>query len=206
MTIDKPEQMARILSGYYDDEWLTMDPAIIILSLKKNFNFDLGEEHTDRFEAIREVLRSDRVFKDMQTFENVVLALNDQPLEYGLWQRAEPEEIAYAVYVIERLTGKREFSRSIRAYIAAALFHEDLHLAPQSLFLEVGAGFLSDMTKASPEELRRIETHLASMMSGVSADRIISGLDLEKEDESFIGGQVLALYRVLSYLRDRKAL
>lgn len=207
MTINKPEEFVRVMTGFYDRDWLTWDPSVLELALQKNFKYDPDEAEIDQIESLRELLRSDRAFEDPALFENIILALNGEAIAPDTWQRAEPHQLAYGIYLIKKITGQSEFERPVRAYIAAALIHEDVHVAPSILHLDPAYLFLRSLSKISDSEIEILDGITAALIKAPSPDAMAKIVkDAPESTGEFIQRQAAEIGLIVQYLKDKDAL
>jgi hypothetical protein len=207
LSIDRPENFTRVLSGFYNRSWLSWAPEVLEATLIKNFQYNPREVEVDKIEAVRELLRGDKSFSDIRLFENVVLALNDEPVDFEVWQGVEPKQMALGIYLMKRLSGRHTFGRSVRAYIAATLFYHDIHLAPAALHLDEGAAFLTALTGAEEAKIEAVTKHLPTVLSLKTDTAIAHAIEAIPEDDeaNFVRRQLAMLSEIALYLNSRGA-
>lgn len=125
--------------------------------------------------AIRVVATSDTAHNEWHIFEKVGAAFNDRVAQFGVVEKLSPGECARTIAIIENIRPD-EYSREIKAYIAASA-HEDgiLTLAP-SKWLGMAKHELLRMNEASME---------APLQAGLH-EKISKKLELLKAD----GGKI----------------
>lgn len=217
ITIQNPRAFARAMSAQHSQEWLSWTPSATEAVLIKNFGYDPTPTEIDKIESLKEVLRSDRVFSDALVFEKAVLAFNDEPVDFEVWQAASPKEIALGLKMIRAFAGEQDFGREVRAYVAASLLENDIHVASEPLGLAFCAPELRSISKASlslreraanvfadiydgPKD--RLEGRLQSRMRTMDRQADLGAQDgRSREDARFIKQQVAYLTEIALYLR-----
>ena len=100
-------------------EWYIWEPETIEKDLKK---LHISPANWEKVMALRVVAATNRPWQEFEVFENVVLAFNDIPVDFGTMQVPSPQEIAYSITVLNKIKPNIEFSDEIKKWIAANCF------------------------------------------------------------------------------------
>jgi hypothetical protein len=156
LTVNRPEDFTRTLSFFYERDWLSWTPEVFQATLRSALEYDMTEEEAEKGEALRELLRSDEVFSNPVVFENVTHALNEVPFTNGVWELCAISEMAYALFIIRRVTGRSEYDEKVSAYIATCLYEENVSYAAESLGFGPFADKLRALTGASDASVQKL--------------------------------------------------
>jgi hypothetical protein len=218
MDIQNPKKLARNMRQFYGKEWLNWAPEILEKSLRDKFNQDLTEEDISRIEAIREVIRSDRFFFEPLLFEKCIRAFNNLPHSFDVWEGVGVEELAYGLYVAEKIAGENKVNKEsvgeqVRAYIGTTLAQAPIIYPEPSFHFDVGEKELYKLIGYSvddslPNRVRRkwrdIDKNTFDQLVRTIRSRHERPRE-DKSDDAILYRNLMRLALVWGYLSERDA-
>ena len=121
--------------------------------------------------SIRIVATSDTAHKEWHVFEKVGSAFNDRVAQFGVVEKLTPGECARTVAIIEDIRPD-EYSREVKAYIAASAHEEGILTLRPSKWLNMAAGELRIMNEESMGTMLKdgLETDISKKLELLRAD------------------------------------
>ena len=110
-------------------EWLSVEPETLSLIIQKK-GTEMSEIDMDMINAIRAIITTDTPWSDIFIFENVVDALNGNPVIPETITKPPLEDIMVAVSIMQDMKQDNSFSDDIAKYIAAIAQDEQILLLP----------------------------------------------------------------------------
>lgn len=172
------------------EEW---EPESVRLEIKDR-GLEPADENVDAYMAIRACQANPSFLWDANVFENLVLALNKEPVDPGSIQYASPPQIAWALKQLEVLvTGEWELDYEPVAYVVASCVHYGLVCCPPEL------GFASD-------ELARLTPHADELRDEVKkrAADVANPVDHPYAEDA-VGVQLALLGSVSAHVASQEA-
>jgi len=190
----EPTTLYNIFKNKIDKDFISWDPETRKELFSKKTKFNLTDSHQNSLEAMVLLYVNDLAWTDYQTFEKVVWALNGRVPNMAYMEIPPSAYIAYTIYLMNEFPG-REFSESVKKYIAAVLDHEEgLCYAPEPLkFIQPYLDKLIEnkdiiaKTKDAWENLKNMD---------------IDNFKLDIENP--ISLQLSKLFLIYEYLKDKK--
>jgi len=117
----RPEAYKILLDKEFGAEWVSWEPETLRSEISRVFGVNVTEEVDNKISALRVLLTTPHFYVDASAFENIVLAMNDLFVDPNILQIASPEEIVYALKIIDPVSPhKQSFGKEIVAYVNVA--------------------------------------------------------------------------------------
>lgn len=178
-----------MLGGDCCEDW---EPEAVRLEIE-DLGIEVAEENVEAFMAIRASRLHPAFAWDANVFENLTLALNNEPVDPGSIQYVTPPHIAWAVEQLRDLMpGEFEFDYEPVAYTVASCVHYGLVTCPPEL-------------SYAREELERMTPHADELRSEVKkrAAEVHDPVD-HPYGEDAVGVQLALLASVTAYCDERR--
>lgn len=140
-----PVQLFALLNREYNDDWQDWEPETLWLTLDTEHGIEASPEVKNMIQALQVVCKTNFPFEDWHVFENVGHAFNQNPVNFGLVQPLELDEIALTMKILKEIRPEAEYEDDIYGYIAACAKHSGVVFLPPHLFGEQAQGFLDGL-------------------------------------------------------------
>lgn len=112
-----PQTYRDIFDQELGEDWRTWEPETLRAEISRIWGVQPIEEVFEKIMALQTFLTTDLFWDEVLPFENIVLAFNDMHVDPDLLQQALPQEIAFAVLMVGRISEKKSFVNDIAEYI-----------------------------------------------------------------------------------------
>lgn len=126
-----PKAYKLLLDKELGPEWVTWLPETLYTEIEKTWGVFPSQDVSDKLMAIATFHTTDLFYHDAAAFEHIVRAVNDAVFNPNTLELSLPEEIAYAIQVLQ--ANPKKFEREILAYIKACCKDVGLLVYPPSL-------------------------------------------------------------------------
>ncbi|KKN98603.1 hypothetical protein LCGC14_0147150 [marine sediment metagenome] len=178
----------------YEDVWT---PETIWSGIEEEFGVEPSRLTKDKILAVQLMRNSDDYWNDIDIFEKITQAFNNNIPIFTLRQEATISQILWSV-TLANLFEKNTFSHEVRAYIAAAFFNSGLWWAPPLIkFAQPLLGILAtqnELPAFEPSKISKTYNQVKEMPS-----------DSVRFEEDVIGIQVQKLLLARDYVSKRSA-
>ncbi len=110
------------------EEWYKLEPETIQIKIG-----ELTPSEENAIEALRTLYASNLPWEDPFVFENIVDALNDNPVNPDIVTKPDIDEIMYGVVCMNEIKPEMTFSDDVLAFIAAIAMHDGFVWLPDEL-------------------------------------------------------------------------
>lgn len=129
-----PQIYKAVLDEHLGPNWITWEPETCWVELDRIFNIRPSENVANKINALKVFLTTKAFYQDATAFENIVLAVNDLFVDPQTLQVCSPEEMVYALKVLQPLgLNPKEFGKEIVAYVQVACKQVGLLKFPEEL-------------------------------------------------------------------------
>jgi hypothetical protein len=97
---------------------------------------DLSEEEFNKVMAIKVVKHTRQFWENFYAFEDIVLALNDLTPDFSLLEGVTPEQIWYAIQLVDQIRPGMEYSKEVQLYIKWNCNEAGVYIYPPSVGLD----------------------------------------------------------------------
>jgi hypothetical protein len=165
------------LNERYGREWWQWEPETVWQTLQKEQGIDPSEDLKNLISALQLTVTTNQPFENWHVFEKVGQAFNMNPVNFGILQPLEADEVALTLKLLRMIRPKQEFDSEICGYLAAVAKNAGLVWLPKEVFTAGCQSFLEQMGN---------DTALASAVEkgeGSGADYEIQKSRLKEIDE-----------------------
>lgn len=118
-------------------QWLEWEPETIWSEIQRIFKSQISEHARSKIHALRALRTSNMPWEKWQVFEKVIQALNNNIPRWAVMQAPTLEQLYVGIDIIDEMRSV-DFSDEVKAYIAAAVLHDDVTFVPPPLdFVQV---------------------------------------------------------------------
>ena len=210
ISVESPERFSRVMSGFYGDEWLNWTADATEAVLRDNFDYDPTSLQIEKIEALKEVLRSNRVINNPLLFEKTTLLFNDQPATFEVWEGTKPKEIVYSFMQMRRFMGKdigEKMSHSTKSYIASNFVGHDLYMTMDLFYLDFIEDYLNELTDVKEEIQKYVKQFVRKIIKKPeeTIKRKVEKMSLpfEEDEEQLAKSQIAKLLEIGFYLKRK---
>jgi hypothetical protein len=132
------------LNERYGDAWHDWEPETLSQTIAMDLEKPPSGGMLDILQAFQVILKTNQAHESWHVFENVGQALNENHVDFDIVQPLRPDEVAFAVRVIDSLR-KEKYDQEVLAYMAACAKHSGMVFMPVSYFPEGCQAFLDGM-------------------------------------------------------------
>ena len=169
--------LAVIVIDHYDSEGFSWEPEVLRAELQDDFNVELHPLVVDKLGAVGTVLTSDAPLRDVVAFNMVCEAMSSDPVEEGVFDMADPDQMVVGLLEIVFMLGTevlQEFSEDVRRYMGFVLSRNGFSTVPEVLAIAI----MPSNTEAAIKDLASSAPELAaakhSMQQGVLDDMYLA--------------------------------
>ena len=164
-----------LLNERFGREWWHWEPETVWQTLEREESIRPVEDMRNLISALQLVVSTNQPFENWHVFEKVGQAFNMNPVNFGVLQPLELNEIALTLKILRAIRPKQLFDSEICAYLAAAAKLAGVVYLPKEVFTEGCQSFLDNMGN---------DTALAAKLaSGADADSIEVQIQKARLDE-----------------------
>lgn len=175
------------LNSKYGASWHDWEPETIIRTVELDYGDPPNQTQLEVLQAFQVILNTNLPHESWHIFEKVGQALNEGHVDFDVVQPLRPDEVAFAVKVIDSLR-KERYDSEVLAYMAACAKHSGMVYLPLAYFPEGCQAFLDKM--GNDEHLRaEVER---KYLSGEGSESLQEKVQLAglKEIEDYVGARI----------------
>lgn len=134
-----------ILNENFGRQWWNWEPETVWQTLKKEHGFDPDEDLRNLVSALQLTVTTNQPFENWHVFEKVGQAFNQNPVDFGVVQPLEPQEVALTLKILRAMRPKMKFDSEICGYLAAVAKNAGIVYLPKEIFTAGCQDFLDRM-------------------------------------------------------------
>lgn len=115
-----------------DPSWTTWISETIMQEINRIFGVKILMENFNKLQGAKTLHISDAVWEEWEVFNNVILAIDGQPLSLQTLVAPSTAALMNGIEIMH-IIRQQEFSEEIARFVATCLLNEDVHYAPEPL-------------------------------------------------------------------------
>lgn len=121
-----------VMAKTFGPSWVTWEAETIWSSIQDAFKTEISELARAKVQVVKSLIVATTPWTSWQVFEKVVQGLNNNLPRFDIMQAPELPQL-FAACDMMTSHWKRDFSDEVKAYIAAAVLHENVSFVPPPL-------------------------------------------------------------------------